>query len=187
LASFGFLTVLEDPTHGLFGGYLIVNEQGRPQEFHCTTPVLPTRAQQILYGPTLQSYLMGEVLGQSLVAQAKLAVQAVLVDREEILSLAWVCDERVICVAPSIGPAEPMPAIEPTTRASESRQEVLLDGYRLFGEKTDQPWADLLAPLVAHVDLAEPFQRICEAIREAQRITHLATEGENEHGQSAAA
>ena len=47
----GFLTVLEHPQHGLFGGYLLLNLAGRPVEFHCTAPVKPNRAQQILYGP----------------------------------------------------------------------------------------------------------------------------------------
>jgi hypothetical protein len=68
--ALGFLTVLEHPQHGLMGGYLVLNPSGRPLEFHCTAPVKPNRAQQILYGPTLEPYLYGEQIGQALVAKS---------------------------------------------------------------------------------------------------------------------
>lgn len=48
--ALGFLTVVEHKQHGLFGGYLVLNQVGRPLEFHCTAPVKPNRAQEILYG-----------------------------------------------------------------------------------------------------------------------------------------
>ena len=57
--TFGFLTTVESPAHGLFGGYLLVDSIGRPLEFHCTTPVKVSRAQQILYGATLSGHLHG--------------------------------------------------------------------------------------------------------------------------------
>ena len=58
--AFGFLTAVDTPTHGLFGGYLVVDSLGRPLEFHCTAPVKVTRAQQILYAdePVLRERLI---------------------------------------------------------------------------------------------------------------------------------
>ena len=47
LAAFGFLTVVESPEHGLFGGYLVLSPQGRPLEFRCSTPVRPPGASRI--------------------------------------------------------------------------------------------------------------------------------------------
>ena len=69
--SVGFLTVQEFTDLGLIGGYLILNAVGRPLEFHCTAPVRPNRAQEILYGPTLVPFLYGEQIGQTLVAKGK--------------------------------------------------------------------------------------------------------------------
>ena len=46
--ALGFLTVVEHPQYGLFGGYLVLNLAGRPLEFHCTAPIKPNRAQEIL-------------------------------------------------------------------------------------------------------------------------------------------
>ena len=62
--TFGFLTVVESAAHGVFGGYLLVDVLGRPVEFHCTTPVKVTRAQQILYGATLHGHLHGRGEGR---------------------------------------------------------------------------------------------------------------------------
>ena len=51
--AIGFLTTVASASHGVFGGYLLVDEVGRPLEFHCTAPVRVSRAQEILYGPYL--------------------------------------------------------------------------------------------------------------------------------------
>ena len=71
LPDIGFMTVVESAEHGFFGGYLVLNHTGRPLEFHCTAPVRPNRAQEILYGPTLKPYLYGEQIGKTLWSQTK--------------------------------------------------------------------------------------------------------------------
>ena len=49
---------------------VLLNAAGRPLEFHCTAPIKPNRAQEILYGPTLESFLYGEQIGQTLIGQS---------------------------------------------------------------------------------------------------------------------
>src|SRR5687768_2044872 len=98
LAAFGFLTVLESPEHGAFGGYLMLSPQGRPLEFRCSAPIMPSRAQEILYGPTLRSYLFTDVIGQSLLASSKLPASLVLTDQLDMLPLALLRDEIVLHV-----------------------------------------------------------------------------------------
>ncbi len=85
LPAIGFLTVTRDVEQGLFGGYLVLNFLGRPLEFHCTAPVRPNRAQEILYGPTLDPYLYGERIGQALLEKSKVAPQLVLTDCPAVL------------------------------------------------------------------------------------------------------
>src|SRR5688572_14135678 len=106
LAAFGFLTVLESPEHGLFGGYLVLSPQGRPLEFRCSTPVIASRAQEILYGPTLRPYLLADVIGQSLVAGSELPVQALLTDQREMLPLSLMRPEEVLLVRPVLSPID---------------------------------------------------------------------------------
>lgn len=184
LPAIGFLTALEDATHGWFGGYLILSPLGRPLEFHCSTPVLPSRAQKILYGPTLRPYLLGEVIGQVLLQRAELPVQAVLTDLPEMLSLALLHDGPVACLET---PLE-MPGSSQRDD-HESTPTVEIAGMRLIGTSTCN-WnpTDLhqqLAPLADHVQLLEPFERIREAILEVQRISDHPVD--EDHEQSAAA
>jgi hypothetical protein len=183
LAAFGFLTVLESPEHGLFGGYLVLSPQGRPLEFRCSTPVIASRAQEILYGPTLRPYLIADVIGQSLVAGSELPVQALLTDHQEMLSLALLRPEEVLWVRPLAedgnGPRDDfqgMPA------------SLVVHGCRVMAAETSTIDAEeirrLLQPLAPHVVLLEPFDRIRAALTEAQLETQ---EGADCHEDRAAA
>ena len=98
--ALGFLTVVEHPQYGLFGGYLILNTAGRPLEFHCTAPIKPNRAQEILYGPTLESFLYGEQIGQTLINQASIAPLLICTDREPALAAREHVSTPVVLVLP---------------------------------------------------------------------------------------
>lgn len=180
--AFGFLTVLPHPQHGLFGGYLVLNAAGRPLEFHCTAPVKPNRAQEILYGPTLEPFLYGEQIGQALVSKSKLAAQVVCVDQEAALSLRTVAAVPVALVLPEMedsSSGEPESHAAPTYRVDRAHPggprlvTFALGRNRLAvsaAVSDDQgEVARRLGPLAESIDLAEPFERIREAIEEAQR------------------
>lgn len=186
LAAFGFLTAIEDPTHGLFGGYLTLSTLGRPLEFHCTTPVLPSPAQEILYGASIRPYLFGELIGQTLLSKAQLPVVAVLTDTHEMLAtqlwrdepILWLRDgEKIALSAPTLG------------QTDSNRAQIQLGNLSLCGEAHGVWQADdirdALQPLAKNIDLAEPFQRIADAIREAQRITEPADEVTNDSSEAA--
>ncbi|MEM8947537.1 MAG: hypothetical protein AAGD11_20355 [Planctomycetota bacterium] len=181
LSAFGFLTILEDQQHGFFGGYLLLSALGRPLEFHCSTPILPSQAQRILYGSNLRSFVLGELIGQTLVRKAQLPVHAVLTDLPEMLSMGLFWDGTLACV--SAGEAES----EATTVGDPASTGPVLEcaGFRLVGSATCS-WAaeelrEALEPLVAHVDLDEPFERIREAIQEAQRVTQPSAPEVDDH------
>jgi hypothetical protein len=161
--SFGFLTTLESPTHGLFGGYLVVDVLGRPIEFHCTAPVKVSRAQQILYGASLDSHLHGQQVGGALLAEAKATPAVVLTDSEAMLHVRSHTSLPVAYVR---------------------RDHVQDDGGDstkfVMGEATVRPHerdtamaselAARLATLATAVDLCEPFERVREALNEAARL-----------------
>ncbi len=85
--AFGFLTVVAHEAWGHTGGYLILNASGRPLEFHCTAPVRPNRAQEILYGQTLLPYLYGEQIGPTLVRRGSVEPVALFTDLAPVLAL----------------------------------------------------------------------------------------------------
>lgn len=166
LPAFGFLTALEDPQHGYFGGYLVLSELGRPLEFHCSTPVMPNQAQRILYGKTLSAYVLGDLIGQTLLAKSQLPVTAVLTDQHDMLGLTLLRDETIICVEFN-GRAE--------GQLEEPAPNFPVGSYRLFGSASciwqPRELQPVIENLATRVDLSEPFDRIREAIREAQRVT----------------
>ncbi|RIK73299.1 MAG: hypothetical protein DCC67_18060 [Planctomycetota bacterium] len=190
LPAFGFLTVLESAGHGLFGGYLVLSPQGRPLEFRCTTPVVATRAQEILYGPTLQPYLLGEVIGPALLNGAELPVAALLTDQRDMLGLALVRHEELLLIEPlQRREAEPSRELALPSSPAVGGASAVLGGCRVTAAATSVLSAEslhaLLEPLTAHVYLAEPFDRIRAALLEAQQATLDAAELDDDHAAAA--
>ena len=157
--SFGFLTVVDSPTHGVFGGYLLVDLLGRPLEFHCTAPVKVSRAQQILYGPTLHGHLHGRQIGATLLAEGKATPDVVLTDHESLLHVRPHTGLPVAFVRRSEAAAGaagfPIGSAWVRTHDADAARESAV--------------RERLAALGGTVDLCEPFERIRAAIDEAQR------------------
>ena len=168
-SGLGFLTVVDDPQHGLFGGYLVLNTSGRPLEFHCTAPIKPNRAQQILYGPTLEPYLFGEQIGRTLLGKAKTKPLVVCTDREPVLAVGQYVDVPVALVLPP----EDLPAEGDEVSAGPGLIAFRLGrnclAVRAPGEEDRRRILDRLGSLADSFELAEPFGRIREAIEEARR------------------
>ena len=176
-SSLGFLTVLEHEQYGLVGGYLLLNCAGRPLEFHCTAPVKPNRAQQILFGPTLMPYLYGEQIGQALVTKSPLAPLVVWTDVEAALAVR---DYVSLPVALVIG-AEAPPAstamtsmwrVDAAHAVSTHLNPFTLGRNRLaVSHRRDDDRQTILAQSenLGEFDLCEPFERIREAVEEAHK------------------
>lgn len=181
LPAFGFLTVVQHEQHGLFGGYLLLNSSGRPLEFHCTAPVKPNRAQEILYGPTLEPYLYGEQIGQTLIAKGQNQPALVCTDLAPVLAVRQYVELPVMLV---LSEAEEDSAGESTASPPNFRIDAAhprgpsLATFRVgrnrlavpAGYARDQEAAAAgLEAVAEHIDLSEPFARIRGAIEEAQR------------------
>jgi hypothetical protein len=169
----GFLTAVEVPEQGYVGGLLVTNRHGRPLEFQCTAPVKPNRTQEILYGPTLTPFVLGELIGRALVEKAGVKPHLILTEREEILELRNHVPMPVACLdeAQASSPASETPSPEPGTDAAKKTGEKLKLGkqwVRLHAaHDTDRPTIEQDAHQVPHTaDLREPFERVREALRE---------------------
>jgi len=180
-APLGFLTVLEHEL-GLIGGYLVLNAAGRPLEFHCTAPVKPNRAQQILFGPTLEPYLYGEQIGQALLGKGDARPGVICTDSSPVLAVR---DFTALPVALVL--AKPRAANDSPPGAAAAENTWRLDaphaspaGLNTFelGENRlavsanrESDRRQILERLesLANFDLAEPFERIREAIQEANK------------------
>ena len=172
LPAIGFLTVLEDPQHGLFGGFLLLNSAARPLEFHCTAPVKPNRAQEILYGPTLQPYLYGEQIGQTLLAKTKINPAIVWTDVPAALAVRDFVSLPIVLVetANQEKEKENHAPLQPLHRFELGSHHLSLG----IAYSDDQDLVTQIWQPYCDLDLAEPFDRIHEAIREAQHGSRAA-------------
>jgi hypothetical protein len=164
-ACLGFFTTVEDAQHGLFGGYLLLDHGGRPLEFHCTAPIKPNRAQEILYGPTLRPYLVGEQIGQTLVRKSMLAPTAVCVDSQEALELRNHVQLPVMLVCGD-GTERSEPRTVALTEMTAGRNRLAVAARHAEDLECVERFVSALPEAF---DLTEPFGRIREAIAEAQR------------------
>jgi len=207
--ALGFLTVVDHPQYGLFGGYLVLTTAGRPLEFHCTAPIKPNRAQEILYGPTLSAFLYGEQIGQTLLSQASAQPLVVCTDCEPALAAREFVQTPLVLVLPTGGEigqtAEPRAAGPEGSREKGDSPHLPERPEGCFAQMGTVPFFRLdsahqggprlvafqlgrnrlalpqraeedrrlihqrLAELAESFDLTEPFQRIREAIEEAQQ------------------
>ena len=158
--AIGFLTVVASGDAQLTGGYLLVDASGRPLEFHCTVPVKASRAQEILYGATLEPFLYGEQIAATLIRKPKISPVVVCTDCSQALTARSVVNMPVLLVGD---------ARDTKTRIkcfSLASHEVALAEQdaddRVAVEKA-------FASIHIEFDLAEPFDRIRGAIEEAQR------------------
>ncbi len=164
----GFLTIVQESS-GYLGGYLVTNLWGRPLEFRLSSPARPNRIQQILYGSTLQSYICADLIGKTLVDKAGIAAQYVFTDRESVLDLRLSLAVPVVWLAPLNNPiAEDLIEEGACVRpANENTGPILCHPRHLEDMLAVK---ELLDRLDGSLDLAEPFTRIQEAIREARKM-----------------
>lgn len=154
----GFLTSIEDPERGYVGGLLVTNRFGRPLEFQCTVPVRPNRTQQILYGPTLRPYVLGELIGRTLVEKAAVKPHLVLTESESLLDLRDYVNM-------------PVASLLDTKQAADSGHRTLKLGNQMLAfhdEHADdlQTIQKEAAQIPESADLKEPFERVREALCE---------------------
>ena len=181
--SIGYLSVRQHSEHGFFGGFLVVNPHARPLEFHCTLPVKPTKAQELLYGPTLFDFVCGEQIAKSLVTKAKLKPFLILTDTPAALALENVVSTKIGLLAGtqdadlSSGSrrASETPAgslLIPNTNSSVRDATLLDERIYMLSSSRWKP-AELeskVKGLDGNFDLGEPFQRIVEALLEAHPV-----------------
>lgn len=172
----GFLSVRQHMEHGYFGGYLILNELARPQEFHCTLPVKPSRAQVLLYGAMLNDFVCGEQIANALVSKAKLKPALIITDCLPVLALGHVSQVETVMLQSDHDRVDASPLSKPDS--SMETRELTFGPHRFLAAYDSACKAETLASslenLAPHFELDEPFQRIVDALIEAHPLAKAA-------------
>ena len=152
----GFISAVEVEGRGHIGGLLVTNHLGRPLEFQCTTPVRPDRTQEILYGRTLRPWLLGELIGKTLLNRVSIKPELIFVDDSDLLELRNHTSIPVACTA-----------VDDRTSTKD------LEGRRLrFHDSHDHDsefLSEQLHLIPGQADLEEPLERVGEALNETIR------------------
>ncbi len=150
----GFLAAVEVDGRGYVGGLLVTNQNGRPLEFQCTTPVKPDRTQEILYGKMLRPWLLGELIGRTLLERVSIKPDIVITADADILELRNHTDTPVAC----------------TSEGKMSSGTMELGGRKLRFHETHQNDSDFVSQqthlIPGQADLEEPLERVNEALNE---------------------
>ena len=172
----GFITVRRHVDLGYFGGLLLLNSLGRPLEFHCTLPHRPNRAQEILYGASLEPFLCGEQIARVLVTRAKKAPSMVFTDCQPVLTLRNVLNLPVLYITdvdfePTNQLSRPETIPADMVRGQLTKVSVsTIEEYSADLVLADRIWKELQP----RIDVAEPFGRIHDALMEAHPTSRAA-------------
>lgn len=178
LPKIGFFTITEHEDWGIAGGLLVLNASGRPLEFHCTAPVKPNRAQEILYGPTLRPFVYGEQIGVTLATKAKSDTLFLCTDIPDAMCLREHVDSPLVLIcsesADTASTATTSRRIDgPHAAHSRHLQSFQLGKHAAAVLSTHAEDRSLACqrwePFDTQFDLNEPFHRVREALLEAQR------------------
>lgn len=154
----GFIAAVEVEGRGYVGGLLVTNHNGRPLEFQCTTPVRPDRTQEILYGKMLRPWLLGELIGRTLLDRVSIKPDMVITGDPDILELRNHTKTPVACTSPDI----------PENDSAGSQAD--LGGRRLRfhdAHQDDGRFVNKQIHLIpGQADLEEPLERVQEALNE---------------------
>ena len=153
---------MEVDGRGIVGGLLITNQHGRPLEFQCTTPVKPNRTQEILYGETLRPWLLGELIGSTLIDRVSIKPDLIVTSDANILELRNHTSIPVACTDETSSPQR--------MNSNGDSAEVKVGTKRLRfhdGHSTDAGIIEKRRHLIPdQADLGEPLERVREALAE---------------------
>ncbi len=154
----GFLTAVESRDRAYVGGLLVTDSFGRPLEFQCTTPVKPNRTQELLYGPTLVPFILGELLGKTLIEKVGVKPKLVFVDRLEVLQLRTCINVPVLCL------------LDKSRKAPDSQPTVELGKYHFALHVDYESDRDVVKKAATQLgpdsDMKEPLDRVSDALKE---------------------
>jgi len=164
--SYGFLHVIADETIGFTGGLLLVDQNGKPTEFHCTAPVADNRTQKILYGETWASHVYCDLIAKALVEKCSSSPELIFVEQSELRQLAGEVAPPVLMVSKTGQPSQPVfPAEYPEMLIDDLKVTVLLKDLVQF-----EFAREACNRFTTTLTLDEPFERIRQAIGEAQQV-----------------
>lgn len=158
----GFIAAVEVEGRGHVGGLLVTNHNGRPLEFQCTTPVKPDRTQEILYGKMLRPWLLGELIGKTLMDRVSIKPDMIFTSDPDILELRNHVKTPVACTSEESANVDAARALTSASKDMGGRRLRFHDAHQGDGEFVNKQ----IHLIPGQADLEEPLERVHEALNE---------------------
>ena len=152
------------------GGALVLDGDGKPLEFRCTSPIRPNPVQRTLYGASLEPYMLVQLIGKPLLSSLRESFLLVLVNEPAFLNL------RAHTTQPVLFVRRQGIALDGTTARPEQGTSLLVDSptdvfdpvvveaFREHAADREQA-RPLLESISARYDPLEPFERVLRALQ----------------------
>ena len=158
--SIGYMMVTRMDENQYIGGIMITDSYAIPVEFKYSAPIKPTGLQKILYGNSIEKYLMVDVIAKKLLQNIQEKPKYILLEDSRLLDLQG--------KIPTIYIANTSGADEGNfDRMREELQKEMLDtGYTIIcnGNLMSED-VKLLEKISNEIDILEPFHRLKEALK----------------------
>lgn len=151
------------------GGILVINERGVPMEFRCTSPIRPNVVQRTLYGPSLDPFMLVELIGKPLLSTLRERFDVLTVNEPSFLNIRQQCVQPTVYLrrqgvdltAETADDDGESALIEPR---SQKFAPVVAEVFRedAAGIQTALPF---LQRCSVSFDIMEPFERILKALQ----------------------
>lgn len=149
----GFIDVIILTDSSIRGALLVTDLETRPYEFRVTSPIKPTRMQQILYGKTLSEYILSELICVPLYKASKEKISLIIVKQTSLLNMRPHISAPVICI---------------NEDDQNGRKNTLYQTHRSY--EMEKEVAELyISSLSQNFDIFEPFERIKVAVTEVHK------------------
>jgi hypothetical protein len=150
-----YISCPQDSGRNYLGAVLLTDYRTRPLEFAFVSPVKITAMQRIIHGRTLDEAIIVDLIANRLLKEATKRPDIIFVDSDILLEVHRLTKAPVAKLFRQDGAPDQANSIS-TVRFTASG-----------GSERTSKVETVLASLESHGDLAEPFTRMTEAIREA--------------------
>ncbi len=158
--SLGYMMVTRTPDNEYVGGIMVTDPYAIPVEFKYSEPIKPTGLQKILYGNSIEKYLLVDVIAKKLLQNIEEKPKFILIEDSRLLDIQFKMPIIYICI-PSKGSEDS----NETKIREELSKETLESGYDIIFNGTltsdDIKWLERISD---EIDIMEPFHRLKEAL-----------------------
>ncbi|MGA2442014.1 MAG: hypothetical protein ABSH08_13750 [Tepidisphaeraceae bacterium] len=152
-----YISCPQDAGRNYLGAILLTDYRTRPLEFAFVSPVKVTLMQKIIHGKTLDWVVTVDIIAKRLLSEATKRPDVIFVDSDLLLELQELTDIPVAKLSREQTSASQPTSLSPL-KFSTSREG---DKENIVGS--------VLSTIEAYADLMDPFGRMTDAIREAQK------------------